>query len=162
VENETEKTEIKKKDDPSTFTKLRYNHKFRLGFIFALMVIVGVMFFFFEKMRIALAVIFIILLSAFGLEATQNDWDLQQLWESKSFEQSKITRDIEGNILYDKMGNVTTDSEIGKEADDYNCADFATQPEAQAFFERIGGIGHDVNRLDGNKDSEACESLPLK
>ena len=49
---------------------------------------------------------------------------------------------------------------MGKKADDYNCDDFSTQPEAQAFFEKVGGVGNDVNRLDGNKDGEACEALP--
>jgi len=41
---------------------------------------------------------------------------------------------------------------------DRDCSDFATQPEAQAFFERHRpGDAHD---LDGNADGEACESLP--
>ena len=28
------------------------------------------------------------------------------------------------------------------------------------YFEKVGGVGNDVNRLDGDKDGEACESLP--
>lgn len=58
------------------------------------------------------------------------------------------------------MGNVTTDKSAGKKADEYNCADFSNQPEAQSFFLKVGGVGKDVNRLDGNKDGDACESLP--
>ncbi|HOZ03602.1 MAG TPA: excalibur calcium-binding domain-containing protein, partial [Candidatus Woesebacteria bacterium] len=88
------------------------------------------------------------------------DWDLQKLWETKSFEQSKIVRDEAGNFLYDKFGDITTDSTVGKLADEYNCEDFTTQPEAQLFYEKVGGVGNDVNRLDGDKDGEACESLP--
>ena len=94
------------------------------------------------------------------MEVSQNDWDLQKLWQTKSFQESKVSRDESGNILYDKLGNITTDTVKGKKADDYNCDDFTTQPEAQTFFERVGGVGNDVNRLDGNKDGVACQSLP--
>lgn len=124
------------------------------------MAIVAVMFIFFQKLRVFLVVIFITLLAALGLEATKNDWDLQKLWQTKSFQESKVSRDTSGNVLFDKLGNVTTDSAKGKKADEYNCDDFATQPEAQAFFEKVGGVGNDVNRLDGNKDGVACQSLP--
>jgi len=169
-----EKEEVKKdkdtdeKKDVSTFTKLRYSRKFRLWFIGILLAIVAVLFIFFEKLRIALAIAFIALLAAFGLEVFQNDWDLQKLWETKSFEQSEVGRDEKGNIrldeagniLFDKFGNVTSDKAAGKKADEYNCDDFSTQPEAQSFFKKVGGVGNDVNRLDGNKDGDACESLP--
>jgi hypothetical protein len=119
-----------------------------------------ILFVFFEKLRIFLVVAFVALLAALGMEFSQNDWDLQKLLETKSFEQSKVSRDAGGNILFDKLGNITTDKTAGKKADDYNCADFSTQPEAQQFFLKVGGVGNDVNRLDGNKDGEACESLP--
>jgi hypothetical protein len=124
------------------------------------MAVVVVLFVFFEKLRIFLVVAFVALLAALGMEFSQNDWDLQKLLETKSFEQSKVSRDAGGNILFDKLGNITTDKTAGKKADDYNCADFSTQPEAQQFFLKVGGVGNDVNRLDGNKDGEACESLP--
>ena len=149
-----------KKDGPSTLTKLRYNRKFRLWLIIILMAIVAVLFVFWEKARIALIVAFIALLAALGLEVSQNDWDLGKLWDTKSFQESKVSRDSEGNILFDKSGNITTDKSKGKKADDYNCDDFDYQPEAQAFFEKVGGVGNDINRLDGNKDGDACESLP--
>ena len=41
---------------------------------------------------------------------------------------------------------------------DRNCSDFATQAEAQAFFEAAGP--GDPNRLDGNGDGVVCTSLP--
>ena len=141
-------------------SNLRYNHKFRLWVIGILLVIVGILFVFWTKARVALAIAFIALLGAFGLEVTQNDWDLGKLWESKSFTESKVGRDAQGNVLFDKLGNVTTDKSVGKGLDEYNCDDFETQPEAQAFFEKVGGVGNDVNRLDGNNDGDACESLP--
>ncbi len=165
----TEEMEVKKikksvKETPaegtSTVQKVRGSHKARLFIIGGLMIAVVIMFIFWQKARIALAVIFIALLAAFGLEASQNDWDLGKLWQTKSFQESKVSRDESGNILFDKMGNITTDKSLGKKADDYNCSDFSTQPEAQAFFLKVGGVGNDVNRLDGNKDGEACESLP--
>lgn len=146
--------------DPSKVQKLRGNRNFRLWLIAALMAIVVILFIFFEKLRIALVIAFIALLAAFGLEASQNDWDLGKLMQTKSFQESKVSRDKSGNVLFDKFGNITTDSSNGKKADDYNCDDFSTQPEAQAFFKKVGGVGNDVNRLDGNKDGEACESLP--
>ncbi len=39
-----------------------------------------------------------------------------------------------------------------------NCEDFATQAEAQEFFERF--YPEDPHGLDGDGDTEACESLP--
>ena len=43
-------------------------------------------------------------------------------------------------------------------AEDRDCSDFDTQPEAQRFYERHGP--GDPHGLDGNNDGEACESLP--
>lgn len=44
---------------------------------------------------------------------------------------------------------------------DRDCADFATEAEAQRYFERIGGSpSHNADRLDGDRDGRACESLP--
>lgn len=157
---DTPKEKDHKKDGPSTITKIRYNKNFRLGLILFLMIAVAVMFYFWEKARIALIVIFITLLAAFGLEASGNDWDLGKLMETKSFNESKVSRDESGNILFDKEGNITIDKSLGKKADDYNCDDFDTQPEAQRFFLKVGGRGNDINRLDANKDNNACEALP--
>jgi len=43
------------------------------------------------------------------------------------------------------------------EAEDMDCSDFETQPEAQAFFER--NQPGDPHNLDGDGDGEACDSL---
>jgi len=43
---------------------------------------------------------------------------------------------------------------------DYDCPDFSTQKEAQAFFESNGGPSSDPHRLDQDKDGIACETLP--
>lgn len=42
----------------------------------------------------------------------------------------------------------------------YNCPDFSTHAEAQAVYEACGGVNNDIHRLDQDKDSLACESLP--
>ena len=62
--------------------------------------------------------------------------------------------------MRDKEGNVVTSG--GKYTDEYNCADFSTQPEAQRFFKNSGGPTKDTNNLDGDKDGIACEALPQK
>lgn len=144
----------------SKVQELRGNHKFRIGLILFLLAVVAVIAFFFEKVRIAMLIIAIPLLAALGLEVAQKDFDIQKLIQTKSFKESQVNRDQKGNLLFDKLGNITTDATKGKEADAYNCSDFATQPDAQTFYQKVGGVGHDINRLDGNKDGQACESLP--
>jgi len=113
-----------------------------------------------------------ILAAAFGLEVTNNDWDLGSILKGSSPSDAKVQRDQNGNIrrdangkvvtrvMRDKNGNVVPDGTAGaKYTDEYNCADFSTQPEAQRFFAKAGGVGHDTNRLDGDKDGVACEDL---
>jgi hypothetical protein len=151
--------EKEEKKDVSTFQRLRGSKNFRLGLILVLLIIVGILFVLWEKARIALAIAFIALLAALGLEVSQNDFDLGELMRTKSFEESKVSRDESGNILFDKEGNITTDSKVGKKADDYNCDDFTYKAEAQSFFQKVGGTNNDLNRLDGDKDGQACESL---
>ncbi len=100
-----------------------------------------------------------LLLGAFGLQATNNDFDLGKLLSGSTLKESKVATDSKGNILFDKQGNVTTDSTKGKKASDYNCPDFGTQPEAQAFYKKVGGVSNDIYRLDANKDGVACQDL---
>lgn len=144
----------------SKLQDIRGSHKVRMIVIIILMAIVAGLFIFWGKAKIALVAIFIVLLTALGLEASKQDWDVGKLIKTGSFQESKVSRDTKGNILFDKLGNITTDVTKGKKADEYNCDDFKTQPEAQAFFQKVGGTGNDPNRLDGNKDGQACESLP--
>ncbi len=114
-----------------------------------------------------------LLMGAFGLEATNNDWNLNKIFSGAPVSESKIMRDESGNVkrngvgdivtrvMRDKAGNIVKDSSGGgKYTDEYNCSDFSTQPEAQAFYDKAGGVTKDTNRLDGNKDGVPCESLP--
>jgi len=52
----------------------------------------------------------------------------------------------------------TTERSFG-EYGDYDCSDFSTQRQAQAFFEDEGGPDEDYHNLDRDGDGEACESL---
>lgn len=97
-----------------------------------------------------LIAILALLLGAFGLEITNTDWDLGKLLSGSSFEEARVKRDINGNVV----------TEGGKFTDEYNCDDFSTQAEAQEFFINAGGPSEDVNQLDGDNDGEACEHLP--
>lgn len=100
--------------------------------------------------KIILGGAIIVLLGALGLEATNTDWNLGELLKTGSLTESKVLRDKEGNIV----------TSGGKYTDEYNCADFSTQPEAQRFFDKAGGVSGDTNRLDGNKDGVPCQELP--
>jgi hypothetical protein len=102
------------------------------------------------KKKVLLGVI-IILLGALGLEASNTDFDLGKLLGGSSLQESKVMRDKEGNVVTDGSGKLT---------DEYNCADFDTQGEAQKFFDNAGGVSEDTNRLDGDKDGVACQDLP--
>lgn len=102
------------------------------------------------KKKILLGVI-VVLLAAFGLEATNTDFDLGKLLSGKSVSESRVMRDKQGNVVTDGSGKAT---------DEYNCADFTTQPEAQTFFKNAGGPSKDTNRLDGDNNGTACQDLP--
>lgn len=97
-----------------------------------------------------LMVIIALLLGAFGLEASNNDWDLGKLLSGSTVQEARVMRDKEGNVV----------TSGGKFTDEYNCDDFTTQNEAQKFFTNAGGTSQDTNRLDGDNDGTACESLP--
>lgn len=119
--------------------------------------------------------VILLLLGALGLETTNNDFSLNSILNGNSMKDSKVMRDENGNVsrdslgnvvtklMRDKLGNVVPEGTAGaKYTDDYNCSDFKTQAEAQAFFIKAGGVAGDTNRLDGNKDGVACQDLPKK
>lgn len=151
----------------------RKSHKVRLYILVGLLALVALLAFLFESMRVWMFGLGLLLLAALGLEATQTDVDLGTLIDTGSVSESMIERDADGNlasteegglltrVLRDINGNEVAEGTPGaKYADQYNCDDFATQPEAQRFFDNAGGLSNDVNRLDGNKDGVACQALP--
>lgn len=120
-----------------------------------------------------LGVVIVVLLGALGLQVSGNDFNLGSLLNGQSLSDSKIVTDEKGNMvsdgkggfvtqyLRDKTGNIVPAGTPGaKYTKDYNCDDFATRVEAQTFFDNAGGVKGDTSRLDGNKDGQACESLP--
>lgn len=126
-----------------------------------------------KTLKPVVGVIIALLLGAFGLTASNNDWNLNSIFSGQSVSDSKIRTDQKGNLIQneagefvtrvmrDKLGNVVPTGQAGaKYTDEYNCDDFATQAEAQAFYDKAGGVKGDVNRLDANKDGVPCESLP--
>lgn len=94
----------------------------------------------------------IVLLTALGLEVSNNDYDLGKILEGSSWKDAKVMRDKDGNVVTDGSGKYTND---------YNCDDFDSQDQAQRFFDKVkADTGEDPNRLDGDKDTIACEDLP--
>ncbi len=151
----------------------RRNKKARLIIIGGLLLVVVLLGFLFESLRIWMIGIGLVLLVALGFEVANTDVDLGSVMQGESLSDSVIERDAEGNleasadggfltrVLRDREGNVVAEGTAGaKFEDEYNCDDFETQPEAQTFFENAGGVANDVNRLDGNKDGVACQALP--
>jgi Excalibur calcium-binding domain len=161
---------------------LRKNRKFRLGVIIVLLLVVVV--FYFRNVNTSnltsidgvtgelaqsykpdtlekkvLLGTFAVLGAAFGLEASQTDFDVQKLIKTKGdFKASKVLRDSKGNVITEE--DIKSGAKQGKYTDEYNCDDFKTQPESQEFFDNAGGVKGDTNRLDGDKNGEACQSLP--
>lgn len=151
----------------------RQSKKARLYIIGGLLVIVALLAFFFEGLRLWMLGIGVALLVAIGLEVANTDIDLGTMIEERSVSDAVIERDAEGDlktsaeggfmtrVLRNKEGDVVAEGTAGaKYTDEYNCDDFKTRPEAQKFFEKIGGVENDVNNLDGNNDGVACQALP--
>lgn len=128
----------------------RRSKKTRLGIIIGLLVVVALIGFFFEKTRMWMIGIGIVLLAAFGLEVANTDVDLGTLVETGSLEESMVERDENGDLIIGAMCDRPS----------YNCDDFATQGEAQETFEACGFGENDVHGLDRDGDGIACESLP--
>lgn len=99
-----------------------------------------------------LIVIIGMLFAALGLEASNNDWDLGKLFSGSSWEEAKVMRDKDGNVV----------TSGGKYTNEYNCSDFDTEPQAQKFFNNAGGPSEDTNDLDRDNDGQACEELPAE
>lgn len=64
------------------------------------------------------------------------------------------------NALSSPTSNQSAPDPVRQEYEnrDYDCGDFSTRAEAQAFFEAAGN--GDPHRLDRDSDGSACETLP--
>jgi hypothetical protein len=66
-------------------------------------------------------------------------------------------------IVFLLSGCGSGDSGGGGERTDRDCSDFATQQDAQAYFDQNGGSpSNNVDGLDADRDGIACESLPKR
>lgn len=110
----------------------------------------------------ALWIILILLVSAFGVEYFDYDVDLGKLWETGSVSESRVEHKNGIKIFGEDCAS-----------NNLNCADFKTQWEAQEKYdycadkiaddnqttkENIRSI--DVYGLDRDKDGIVCEALP--
>jgi hypothetical protein len=90
----------------------------------------------------------VLMLGAFGMEISGNDFDIQKLLNGQGLQGSKVEQAKDGTWLYGTCSK-----------EKYDCADFKTQPQAQQIYNNCGG-DQDVNGLDRDKDGIACENLP--
>ena len=111
------------------------SHKARPWIIGGLIAVAVAIFFFvkatWEKVVVGGAIV--LLLGAFGLEASKNDYNVGTLVKTGSLSAAKIQRDSNGDIT-------NVDAFCNAQAMDYNCSDFKTQPEAQAVYDRCKGL----------------------
>lgn len=129
----------------------RRNKNVRLAIIIGLLLIVAVVAFFFEKTRLFMLGIGIMLLAALGMEATSTDVDLGKLMDTGSLSESMVKRDADGNALY----GATCEENV------YNCSNFTTQGEAQEVYDTCKTDEMpDRHGLDRDGDGVACQSLP--
>lgn len=139
--------------------QVRYSKKARLWVIGGLIAIALVVLYFIKGTwaKVAVGAVIAILLAAFGMEATNHDYDVKKLVQTKSFAAAKIERDQKGNL-------VNIDSFCKSEKIDYNCADFKTQAEAMDVYNRCKTAGKNMDAfgLDRDHDGKVCESLPSK
>jgi hypothetical protein len=106
-------------------SKWRQNKNVRLGIIISLLILVIIIAFFFEKLRLWMLGIGIVLLAALGMEVSNTDLDLGKLMSGESVEESLIKRDNAGNPIF----GATCEEDV------YNCGDFDTQKEAQEVYD---------------------------
>jgi hypothetical protein len=119
------------------------------------------------------AVIICFIFGAAVLLMTRTYWDINNIFFKLSPDDVTIQPDQNSNVqrhppvniiirvMRDKAGNIVPTGQTGgKYTDEYTCDDFATQPEAQIFFDKAGTVKSDVEKLDTNKDGVPCQDLP--
>ncbi len=145
-----------------TLSSLRRSKNARLILLAILLILLAVMYYFFEKFRGIIIGLAIVLLAAVGLEVFEYDIDLGKLWETGSVDESRVQTKNGVKLIGECI------------ADDVNCANFDTQAEAQALYDRCAESimsynsqleGQDIKSLDiygldGNKNGIVCEALP--
>ena len=138
----------------------RTSKKCRMGIIGGLMLVVLLLAIFMKKWTIAFSIIFIILASALALDGFEYDVDLWKLWETGSYEESRVQYKKWVKVMWNCI------------SDNLNCSDFKTQPEAQKKYDSCmvqikennvdakNPSNLDIYGLDWNKNGIVCENLP--
>ena len=148
--------------------KARNTKSTRLWFIIAIAVIVFALWWL-KIIKTGFAIgLGIILLAAFGIETFNYDLDLGRLWQTGNIQESRVTHTKDGLKL---MGSCALPT---KGEGDLNCANFQTQPQAQAKYDQCANEiasynqgtdaakvkSLDIYGLDKNKNGIVCEALP--
>ncbi len=147
---------------PGLLYKLRRSKNARMIFMVIILAILAVMWFMFEKFRTIILVLIVTIVVALGLEIGEYDIDLGTLWNTGSIEKSRVQTRKGVKLIGECI------------ADDLNCDNFETQPEAQALYDKCAEEikkynadleGKDVKSLDvygldRDKDGIVCEALP--
>lgn len=126
----------------------RRSKKTRLIVMAVLLVLLVIMYFMFEKFRLWIIGIGVVLLAAIGFELSGTDYDLGKVIETGSFNEAKIEQTENGTWLIGEC----------KKKVNFNCDNFKYQDEAQDLFEACGGVENDIHGLDRDKDGIVCES----
>lgn len=131
--------------------KWRQSKKARLIIIIGLLIVVGLLALFVEKLRLWMFGIAIVLLAALGLEVSNTDLNLGTLFETGSVEDSMIKRDPAGNPIF----GATCEENV------YNCKDFKTQSQAQEVYDTCHTSDNpDRHGMDKDGNGVACQDLP--
>lgn len=147
--------------------KCRDSKKCRMTVIWVLMALVLLLLIFWGKAKGLLIVALVLLAIAMWLEGFDYDADLQKLWETKSYAESRVERvtDSEWNSVTLITGT------CNRKEFDLNCDDFDTQEDAQNQYDicadsiqadnpNVDLSKIDIYGLDGNNNGIVCEALP--
>lgn len=150
-----------------TLKNTRNNKKSRIIIIVILIIILALIAYFVEKVRWLMIGFIVLMLGALGMQVYDYDFDLWKLIETKSFAESRVD-----SITDSDWNSYTVVTGTCNKTDfDLNCADFATQEEAQNQYDTcadsiasdnpsIDVKKLDIYGLDGNNNGIVCEALP--
>ena len=153
----------------AAYQKARNTKSTRLWFLVLLAVIVFVLRWM-KIIKTGFAIgLGLIVLAALGVQAMDYDLDLQTLRNTGNIQESRVQHTKDGIKL---MGSCV--KAAGKSTADLNCANFKTQPEAQAKYDECANQiasynagktaaeikNLDIYGLDGNNNGIVCEALP--
>ncbi len=150
----------------------RNSKKCRMSVIWGLMLLVLLLAIFMKKGTVVFMIIFALLAGALAIDGFNKDFDLQKMWKTGSYEQSRVQTVKDKNGKSVRLITWTCTKWKWKNDFDLNCKDFSTWEEAQAKYNKcaeeikknnpeITDIkDFDIYWLDKNHNWIVCESLP--